>query len=381
MTKVRTLPWLFALLALPVPASAWLPCQPFCDAGCGGAALQAMGASVAAAAQGQTGANQGHLQAINSVIQSTVNFGVNMSDEWTQATMDILSGLDASTSRIELAKNVELKNREYTTDAITQSFKTALTETFMAERVAENQRIYLEPAMPETGEIGPLAAAPLKSSYLKSQQLVKEITGTQVAYSQELTVGDASIAISTRLSTDNEVYESSITVCTRTLSNDQLNNLQTLLTYLINPNPLPTIGEERMATTEGEQYELARRAYNSKLTWLYAVTNQVVANKAQYASTGWVRSYVHRDSNEPELSFSESLAGLINGRVTADGWYQNVKNLNETGLYREYSYLRAEENALLFLLSQRRAWRNELLSLLVLEKLRAGRTELAALAP
>lgn len=354
---------------MPALSYAWMPCMPFCDSGCGGVALQGLGTSVASAMQSQGSANQQLLNAINDVTQTNIDFGTDMADAWTSSTMDILSALDARTSKIELAQTMQIKAREFSTDALNNVFVQALREKYTAEQVSENNKTFSNTAMPETGEIGAIAASELKQAYLKTHQHAEEVSVNQKGYSEELTPGDTSIALNKKLATNTDVFNGHIISCERTLSDDELNNMQVLITYLTNPNPLPVFTEGQLSSPKAQSYELQRRIYNAKTNWVSAIANEMIAHRAQFASPDWVRSYVNRSSTEAEMSMNESLASLIEGRVTSDGWYLNTKIMNETGLERELTYLKSEENALLFMLSQRREWRNQLLSLMAVGQL------------
>jgi hypothetical protein len=357
------------LMGLPATSYAWAPCVPFCDAGCGGAAIQAMGTSISVAMQNQSSANQQLLQTINDTTQSTVSLGTDLVDSWTTSTMDILSALDARTSKIELAQTTQIKGREYSTDALTKVFTQALREKYLAEKVSENNRIFSETAMPETGEIGANAATPIKEAYFKLHQHAEEVATIQKQFAEEITPGDSSFAVNARLTSSDDVYKGHLLVCEKTLSNDELNQIQTLVTYISNPKPLPVLGNAELSSSGGQKYELKRRVYNAKSQMVSAIVNEVVAHRAQFASPDIVRSYVSRSSSEPELSLNEAFDSLIVGRVSSDGWYLNIKILNEVGLQREMTYLKAEENVLLYMLSQRREWRNQLLAAIAIEEL------------
>ncbi len=377
---MKTIGVLIVALVISPAGYAWQPCLPFCDMACGGVALTELGVNVTAAMQQQTGTNKAHLQALSQVARSVVDLGVNSSNAWTNATRDQLSALDARTDRLQLAQLMAIKAGEVAADTLTNTFAAALRQAYVVERVSENQAMLGPSSMPETGEIGALAAADRKTAYLKSQQLVMEITGKQQTYINELKQGDTSIAVSARLSAVDGIDYEPLLEASQTLSDDNLNHQQAQLTYLTNPKPLPVLDDATRATPEGERYELARRVYNSNVMWIYAIADQLIASRAKLASADWVRSYAHRDSADTGLSFSESLGSLILGRISSEGWHANIKRQNETGLQRELTYLRAEENVLLFVLSQRRSWRNQLLALIVLQKLRAKQLEVAALA-
>lgn len=361
---------------MPALSYAWVPCMTFCDSACGGAALLGLGTSVASSMQSQMSANQDYLSAINDVTQTSVDFATDMADAWTSSTMDLLSALNARTSKIELAQTMQIKAREYSTDALNNVFVQALREKYIAEKVSENNQTFSNTAMPETGEIGAMAAGSLKEAYLKTHQHAKEVSLIQQIYSEELTPGDFSIAISKKLTTGDEVFHSHIINCEKTLSNDELNNMQMLITYLTNPHPLPVFTDDQLSSPKAQSYELNRRIYNAKVNWVSVLANELIAHRAQFASPDWVRSYVNRSSAEAEMSINESFSSLVEGRITSDGWYLNIKIMNEVGIEREQTYLKSEENALLFMLSQRREWRNQLLSILAVEQLARSVAEL-----
>lgn len=366
----------FATFLVCNQAFAWQPCMPFCDAGCGGAALQTMGASISSALQSQASTNQQLLQALNDTTQSTVSLGTDLVDVWTSDTMDLLSALDARTAKIELANTAKIKALEISTDTTNKVFAQTLREKYIAEKISENNRDFSNTAMPETGEVLSNLAGELKEAYIKSDQLSVEISDIQNEYAKELTAADTTYATNQKLTAPDDIYRSHIVHCEKTYSAADLTNLQKLLTYLTNPQPLPVLPDKELSSPKALEYELSRRVHNAKLGMVSAVINQVISHKAQFADPNFVRSYVSRSANEPEMSVSETMDSLVNGRITSDGWFLNMKITSKTGLNRELTYLKAEENALLFLLSQRREWRNQMLAILATQELNSKSSEI-----
>jgi hypothetical protein len=361
---------IFLVLILSAKSSfAWVPCMPFCDSGCGGAALQMMGTTISSASQSQASSNQNLLQSINDVTQSSINFGIDMSDVWTSSTMDILSALDARTSKIELAQTAQMKQREFSTDALNNTLTQSLRERFIAEKVSDNTKAFSKISMPETGVVAVNLARPLKEAYFKSHELATEVSSNQQQFSEELGIADSAYAVNARLTAPKEIYKGHLMVCEMTLSNDELNQMQQLITFVTNSKPLPMLSDQQLISPKGQEYELMRRTYNAKTTIISTIINEIISHKAQFVTPDIVRSYVSRSSIEPQLSLNETLDSLINGRLSSDGWYLNIKSLNETGLQREMTYLKAEENAILFLISLRREWRNQLLATIAVEEI------------
>jgi hypothetical protein len=141
------------------------------------------------------------------------------------------------------------------------------------------------------------------------------------------------------------------------------------MTYLTNSKPLPILSERELSGPGAQNYELKRRIHNSTVELVSTVLNEVVSHKAQFAAPDFVRSYVSRSTTELELSLDETLSSLINGRISSEGWFLNIKLLNEVGLKREHLYLTAESNALLFQLTQKREWRNQLMAIVAMADL------------
>ena len=357
------------LMLLPSLAWSWIPCTPFCDAACGGAALGALGASVSSSMQTQGSANQQVFNGIKDVAQGTAAFGTSMAEAWTSTTLNNLSSLEAITARIELAQTMQLKGREFSTDLITQGFSDGIKNKFITEAVSQNIGEFSDYSAPETGEIGVLAANDIKRSYIMSHQHAEKMAISQKIFAEELTASDRSLATAKKSAKPDEIYESQIIFCQQTFSEAELSNMQNLITYITNQTPLPILGDKYLYLPSVQDYELERKVFNGKVSWVAAIVNEIIASRGQFASADWVRSYASRTSNEPKLSISESLNSLIRGRVTSDGWFLNIKSMNETGLQREMTYLKAEENALYFLLSQRREWRNQLLAMIAVGKL------------
>jgi len=357
------------LLTLPAKSYSWAPCMPFCDSGCGGAALQAMGASIASAEQNQANVNQQVLQALNDTTQNIIGLGTDFADSWTSSTMDLLSALDARTAKIEIAQAIQIKEREFSTDAFNGVFTQALREKYVAEKVSENNRLLPVLVVSETGEIGTNASLSLKEAYFKTHQHAEEVSSNQALFGEEITPGNSSFGVSARLTSSDDVYKGHLLHCEKTLNNNELNNIQTFVTYITNPKPLLVLEDRKLASPRAQEYELKRRIYNAKSQLVSTIINEVVAHRAPFASPDIVRSYVSRSSTESKLSITEALNSLVEGRVSSDGWYLNIKLLNKSDLQREMTYLKAEENTLLFMLHQRREWRNQLLATIVVEDL------------
>lgn len=366
MRKVFQLP-IFITLLVPVTCFAWMPCMIFCDSGCGGAAITAMGSSVSAAQQSQTEANQRHLESINKVNQSVIDLGVDLSDKWTSATMDLLSAIDARTNKIELAETMSMKAKEYNTDTTNFITTESLKGLLIAENISANNADFSVASMPETGNICANAAPSRKEGYFKAFKLEEEILNVQEEYSNELNNIDQAYVATSRLSANEDIYNPALMVCEKTISDEDLRHMESLMLYLTNPFPLPSFPEKDWVSPDIQEYEIKRRLYNAKTKWVTGILNKVLASRAELSSSSWVQSYAHVPSSNSKISNTESISSLIEGRVSSDGWYLNIKSLNKPGLNRELVYLKAEENALLNLVSQRRELRNQLLSMLVIE--------------
>lgn len=367
MRRIFHLAILMLILA-PVTSLAWQPCMIFCDAGCGGAAITSMGSSVSSAQQSQTEANQNHLESINEVNQSVIDLGVDLTDKWTSTTMDLLSALDARTNKIELAETMSAKSKEYNTDTINFITTKSLKGMLISENISANNSEFSNASMPETGSICANAASSRKEGYFKAFKLEEEILNVQEEYSNELNNIDQAYVATSRLPVDEDTYNPTLMICEKTISDEDLKLMENLVLYLTNPFPLPMFPEKKWVSPDIQEYEVKRRIYNAKSKWVAGVLNKVLASRAELSSSTWVQSYAHVTSNNGKLSNTESISSLVEGRVSSDGYYLNIKSLSEPGLNRELVYLKAEENALLFLLSQRRELRNQILAMLVLEK-------------
>jgi len=364
---IKKITFLFLIL-FSTSALAWQPCMIFCDAGCGGQALGRLGGDVSLAMSQQTAQVQSLLQAINETTQEAINLGVDLGESWTTSTSDILSALDARTNKIELALIQNVKANEFGTDATVRSLVQTLKEKIIAENVSNNNTTLSDLAMPESGEVGVMSTQAIKESYLKAPLLAQEITDNQSIYANELKGGDESIAVTKKLSVSEETYRVINLISDHTLSDDKLTDIQRLFTMLSNPSPLPTLNEGDLLSISAQEYDLNRRIHNAKLAMINGIINRVIAEKAQLSDASWIRSFVERTSTEPGMSLSENLASKVNGRIDSNGWYLNIKLINDVGLNRELTYLSAEENVLLMRLTKRYEWRNKLYAMLLVEK-------------
>ncbi len=336
----------------------------FCDSGCGGKALTKLGAAVVKKAAKQTSSNAKHLKEINSVSNSTIQLGTDVTTGWIDANQAVLSALDARTNRIELAQIQNQKTKSRLTDHKLSTLVNTLKESLDAKNIEGNSQIIANKiSQPETGNVGANSTAERRIGFEKSRKLVSEIAATRAVYKNQYQEHDQTMALQLKLTKPDEIFNPTDLVLKDTLSNDALNNLEELLSYLSFSKPLSVLPENKRASHKASQYELDRRNYNATITWIETIVDKNLARKAQFIDPSWAQSYVHRSSTESNMSFNESIAALIDGRVTADGWYLNLSTMTTIGLQRELTYLKAEENLLHFLSIEQAEMRNQLLAL------------------
>jgi len=358
-----------SLMLVSFKSIAWQPCQPFCDAGCGGAALLALGTSITGQSTTQTSANSTHLNGITNLINSYSQFGVDIVNLYTQDMMDTLSSLDARTNKIELALNQNQKTMVNMIDTKNNTIVNAFKESFIMKNVLDNNRQFSSHSIPESYILSANASPSIRTAYEKSENQIKEIAPIKQQYNNELDAVDHTLSIATKLDISDTEYNLNDLIESKTLADDKIKPLQKLVAYITNHKPLKKISADVMSTQVGADYELKRRQYNAKINYIQIILDRFIARKTQYMSDDWIQSYVFRSSIQPGMSFDESISSMIKGRLSSEGWYQNIKLLEAPGIRREITYLSAEENTLLYLLSELRESRNNLLALIALEKL------------
>lgn len=349
----------FVLYFISASSLAWEPCVPFCDSECGGKALKNLGTSVADAMKKQYDMHIKLLESIKKTDQSIINLKEDLAETWTKSTADLIKALDSKTARIEL-KNLAKDKAIGCCGAKKQT--QVLTDTIrnkqLLKKMDELDWTFSKKSQPESGEIGTKRAGQVKKSYNKSLQNAAEISKEQDAYIESKKPGNLSILTQQKLTEDIEMFNSALLFQRHTLSDEEMKSMQELVSDLTS-NMLPTPSSTDLLT---------EKRLKLKEKWVRSILNTIVTSKQQLAATDWVRTYTARSSSESGMSYMETIASVIDGRIASEGWYIDMSSSNDVGLQREMTYLKAEENSLLFLLSQRREWRNQLLALIAATK-------------
>lgn len=345
--------------------------MPFCDSTCGAPALMSLGTSV----QGAYAQQQSQLQSLGNEIGTANNdlltFSQNYVNGITNDTFDRLTALDAATTRIESSWIQLIKAKENFSDFKVTEWNSAIKKYFNASQVAKHSKQFSDLSQPTTGDLGACSSAEIKRGNYRSQHVSGEIVSVQKRYLEEIRKGDTAIAIAIKNETDF-VKSSPLNVMhDKSIPNDLLINLQGLFAYMVNPSPTPNIDNE--GSVRDDKDELEYRERNIALTWISSIAATVLAKRAVFDDLQCESSYVSKSSNDAGNSLHELWSSKIEGRITSEGYWGASKQLLPSGLHRELTYLKAEENMLLYERYKMRERRNELLAYLVAIKAREER--------
>ncbi len=347
--------WFLLSLLLVGEAAAFEPCKPFCDSGCSVPALLKMGGTVSAAYGQMTTQNTVLNSSLVAVDAAIIEQATVLGATWFEQLSLSTSALGAQTSVWLLSEFMRAKTMADNTDNIAQNLYTSLKPLLLSAKVNDNNQTYLQNAMPETGEIFTNKAAHHKTALKKNDALHREILQRFIAYSAELQTGDESIAASIRASFNEKLFDISHFTTDSSLSDEEFSAYQDLFTFVVNTRPLP-------ATSNGNKTDvLAVKIYNAKLAFVMDAVLSLLVEQTQTIETDWVRSYMTRTSVATSISEVEGISGLVKGRLSSSGYYLDIKSLSTAGLQRELTYLKAEENYLLYQSNKKSQLNNNLL--------------------
>lgn len=294
-----------------------------------------------------------------------------------------LQGLSAATNKIELAITANTKAVERMSDHTVKSLVNALKEISIAERVDETNKTFGSGvAHPISGDVGANRAALLKQGFVQTEQLWGQLSTNMHEWNKNsLNTSTAGKRIAlAKLLTESEGVWNPIPLITKNQLTDQESlDAQKMLTMMINPVPAKQVTAEELATDpRAADRELKRKLHNARNEMIHAVMSKSIADKTPTipASTdNWLMGYtaVEPDATTNKVSVASMLESETSGRVSSEGWYQDIKTKSEAGLLREQVYQQAINNKLLASLMETE--RNELLltALIALEEIKKSK--------
>jgi hypothetical protein len=342
--------WLFLMVLITCHVQAFEPCKPFCDMGCSVPAIIEMAATVSAGYSEMTSLNQSLNAHLLSVDAAVVEQGAALGGAWFEQLQWSLSGLDAQTNVWLLSTLMQAKSMAENTDNITQNFYASLRAKALAARVNDNNQTYRQNTMPQSGELLTNKAASHKTGRKKAAALHRQLMAQFMAYSTESAGADQGIAASIRTGFDASTFDIHAFITADTVDDQTFKAYQDLLMFVVNTNPLIATGNSLNAKT-----------HLVKLALVMNVMVGLLVDKAQTLPTDWVQSYMAKTSAFAAISETETLHGLVSGRLSAPGYFLDIKALSGAGLQRELTYLKAEENELLRQSNQNKQHKNTLL--------------------
>lgn len=264
-------------------------------------------------------------------------------------------GISAATNRIELAVQQNTKSAELLNDHLVKSLVQLFKDISVAEQVHNNNKTY-DPdiAQPLSGDIGSNRAPLLKQGYVQRRQITQQMSQNMYDWvtvpERETNVSD-SARLSALLVEDESVWDPTPIIGTDVITDEEFKRVQKLLTVLITPVPLRALKPDELATNRGgSEYEVSRKLYNAQATLAHAVLAKSVADRLPLIpvdETNWKMGYVtvngEIDGKTSMMSFYDS---ETIGRLTSEGWYQDMKTKTEAGVLREQVYMQAIKNKL-----------------------------------
>jgi len=312
------------------------------------------------------------LQASNAALQTTIQFN----------TQTLLSGLDASTNRIELAIQQNSKTTERMTDHLVTSLVSALKEVRVAEEIDKNNKTFGdEISQPLSGDIGANRAPLLKQGFVQSKQMWRQMSDNMHEWNSntdDVDQGGSGIKLAKLLTEEEDVWDPVPLVSSTQVTNEESLNLQKLITMMVNPVPLPKATDDQLATNpKAAEYELQRRLLNSKLELAHSVLAKSVSDKIPtipISTDDWMQGYVIAEPDaDGKVSVESMLESETIGRLASEGWYQDIKTKSPAGILREQVYMQAIKNKMINDLVEQEEQKIMLLSLLAINDIQSNR--------
>jgi len=307
------------------------------------------------------------VQSVSAALQSTLSLH----------SQQYLSGLSASTNRIELSIQQNTKTITNLTDHFNNTMVNALKEMRIAEQVDENNKTFGQLAQPLSGDIGANRAPMLKEGIVQSRQIWRKITDDMHTWNNNTSdvnaLGSAA-KTSILLTEPDEVWDPSALVTKNQISIEESLNLQKLLTLIVNPVPQRAATKEELANDSRiAEKELNRRIDNSKLSLVHSVLANSVAKRhplIPISGDDWQIGYTtSQPDNNGKTSYLSMLESETVGKLTSEGWYLDIKTKTVAGAMREQVYQSAIRNQMLMDLVEQEEQKNILLAIIAIEEI------------
>lgn len=336
-----------------------------CDSGCAGAAINQMGSNVASGLNNLNSAHQDLTSAVQDAIDAMTDLGTDLNDALLDQNQDILEGISASTSKIELSNNAASKSLERLSDHSVKTVVNALKQIEIARSTSDNNRMFGDSANPISGETGVNQARAIKTLNIQSVQLIEESTKEFIDYLNDAN-GTASGAGTSQHRMQSLAQLTTFDRLDRLLTadvldSDQLQNMQLLIALSVSKYSFPMPG-----AVPDDDYQLRRKREISMLAIVYAGLMNAAVSKAGLVDTSWAGFYQDVVENQQG---NTSLAGYykadVNGRLTDPEWWGSILRLSNTGLQREKTYSAVLSSNLKMRLDNLSSTSNDLLSIIM----------------
>lgn len=340
-----------------------------CDA-CAKAALDAASSAISSSVGATTNvvsANGQAIEAMNSSVQTGTQTLVSSLEMLNQKELTALDGVAKS-----IAFTLERMSEEQvrSTDHLVNSIKQIEEGLRTADVALENAKLIGPKAQTLSGEINTARAHDLKTGLAarkKLKTLYRENMDSWLNDSGPLSNQNNSLAV---LLEQDDFWDIMPLLQKDILTNEESNNIHTLLQILIEPSPKSQLSP---ATLAGDKVavnkELTRLRGNAISRVAHDIITNMLADKAAIIPTdsSWLKSYFALDTGEDDqISFNQFYEAETVGKMLSPDWFLDIKSRTEAGLLREQIYQTNTSNALLAEILK--AERNEakLLSLSVL---------------
>lgn len=340
---------------------AWQPCMPFCDSGCGGAAISRWGSSFSSAAGNVEGANNKVGESIEQVSGTVANVGADISQTMTDTNFEILKSISASAGIVELAHVKSVKQKQEITDHTLSTLATISKELLVSQELGVIRRTFGDTSQPASGDLFVNTGSALKVGLVKGAKLADLKTDNFSSYLQDYSDVDGSAHASNILN-EGSTWEDIVLLFKDGITLAETQILEKYLTYLVEPSPSAPGADSDSRTL----VEHKRRT--AMLVYLFGLLQESFSLSERTVSSSLASHYYSSDTIG-NVSVREHFSALTEGRLHSDEWYLNMKLMNTAGLLRERAYLRAEELALNFLISRMRESSNNLLALGVADEM------------
>lgn len=327
-----------------------------CDA-CMQAAAQSASSQMTTSISNVTASVQANVtstQALNASVQAT--------DAAWQAAINLnstnyLQGLDASTSRIEgvitqlIKAEVNLSDHEVT--SISDIFK----QLFNAEQKTITERMLRQEfAQTMSGEIGANRAPLLKQGLVRRDQQWRQMDINFAQWSDNTTTVDSAgkaITTSMLLTEGDDVFDPTPLLTKNVISEPESLNMQKLITLLANPIPEKKMSDNALASNpKAPQQELERKLRNAKRSIAFSALSKGLSEREAVipiSENDWLQGYTSaRPDTNGMTSYREFIESETVGRLTSEGWFEDIKTKTEAGVLREQVYQQAINNHLLY---------------------------------